>query len=160
MAKAVKKEKPETFTEPIETGFEVDKMMQKFDVPENDEPSKVEYVAAKDSPIYDHPQLQPQPELTMEDKIVKFLEGKNDFVKMNDFLKSLYPIPTMQNPAKWMQQQVSKTLKGLLDSMVKDGVIKISGDKHLQLGKPYYHGADQRQAHHNLTSIEIYGKIA
>lgn len=98
-------------------------------------------------------------ELSIEDRIINFLEGKKDYVKMNDFLKSLYPIPTMQNPAAWMQQATSKTLRGLLDSMVKEGALTIAGDTHLQLGKPYYHGDDQRQAHYNLSSLEIWAKI-
>lgn len=101
----------------------------------------------------------PAVELTQEEKILKFLDGKKDYVKMNDFLKSLYPVPTFSAPAAWLNQAVSKTLKGLLESMVKDGLIEIANNNHGMLGKHYYEGVDAKQRHHNLTTVEIWAKI-
>lgn len=120
--------------------------------------SEKKYVVDQENQIATPVRVQELP-LTDEEKIVKFLDGKADYVKMNDFLKSLYPLPKMNEPAAWLDKGVSKALKATLERMVKDGMLLIANNTHLQLGKFYYEGQQQVQKHHNLTTIEIWAKI-
>lgn len=94
---------------------------------------------------------------TMEQKIVRFLESRiGGFVRINDFIKSLYPIPRMNEMPVYVNQGESKRLKGMLEKMKSDGTIKIEADSHLRLGSFYYPDGQTLKTHyHNINTIEI-----
>lgn len=97
--------------------------------------------------------------LTMEQRIKKFLEGKEGYVRANDFLKSLFGIPKFNEPAQWLQQGNSKLLKSTLDGMVANLDITVKDNLHRVLGKPYYPDSTTgKQQHRNLNNVEIYIK--
>lgn len=101
----------------------------------------------------------PEKELSREEKVLKFLTGKKDYVKLNDFLKSLYPLPKLNEPPSWLQLGMSKELKGLLEGMQAEGKLDIADNRHNMLGKIYYEGDQQYTRHHNLSTVEIWAKI-
>lgn len=97
--------------------------------------------------------------LTFEQRINNFLEGKEGFVKANDFLKSLFGIPKFNEPAQWLQQGNSKLLKSTLDGMVANFDITVKDNLHRLLGQPYYPDSTTgKQQHRNLNNVEIYIK--
>ena len=53
-------------------------------------------------------------ELSDEQKILNFMDtrGISGDIRLNDFLKSLFPIPKLNEPPVWTQQNTSKYLKG------------------------------------------------
>lgn len=97
-------------------------------------------------------------ELTDEEKIVKFLESRSGgYVKVNDFLKSLFPLPKTPNePPVWLMQGAAKRLRVLLEGMRLKGLIKIANNTHLLLGTFYYPDTSHmKTAHHTLNSVQI-----
>lgn len=94
--------------------------------------------------------------LSMEEKIVAFLEGKTGFVKINDFIKSLYPLPKFNEPAQWLQQGVNRQLKNMLTNMQTEGKITVRDNRHILLGSAYYPDSTTLKTHyHNLNSVII-----
>lgn len=88
------------------------------------------------------PQYKPEldPKKSKEERILAFIEAKGDgeWVKLNDFLKCLYPMPNISQPAMWLSKGENKTLGGLLNRMVLDDKISIQGGNHLKLGRPFF----------------------
>lgn len=98
-------------------------------------------------------------ELSKEEKIINFLESRGDgeFV-INDFLKSLYPIPTYNMPAEYLRQGESKALKGLLTKMQAEGKIAFVDNSYQKLGQFYYEGGDTQTKHYNILNVKIVAK--
>jgi hypothetical protein len=95
-------------------------------------------------------------EISMEQKIMEFIENKGDVdININQFLKSLYPLPKIGEPALWLSKGENKRLRNLLDSMVKKGAIKILNNLHMRLGQFYHETQEQRTMHHDLNTVEI-----
>lgn len=114
-------------------------------------PSEGLYELSKPAPSHE--------EKTFEERIFEFIESRAaGRIKLNDFLKSLYKVPKMNEPAEWMQLGSSKYLKMVLDMMVKKGKIYIENDRHLDLGKPYHEGTDMLAKNHSLATVEIFVK--
>ena len=93
--------------------------------------------------------------LPFDERILAFLESKSGTIRLNDFLKALYPIPRMNEIPKWAAQAESKLLKKTLEDMVQAGHIVIANGMHKKLGSPYYTGDDQRLMHHNIATVNI-----
>ena len=74
----------------------------------------------------------PTSEQTNEEKIVAFIESRTggDTVRLNEFLKSLYPLPQRNEPPLWLNQGTSKQIKVLLSKMQADGLISIVNNTH------------------------------
>lgn len=102
---------------------------------------------------------KPKVELSKEEKIINFLESRGDgeFV-INDFLKSLYPIPTYNMPAEYLRQGESKALKGLLTKMQAEGKISFVDNSYQKLGQFYYEGGDTQTKHYNILNVKIIAK--
>lgn len=98
--------------------------------------------------------------LTFEERISAFLESRSEqgYVKLNDFLKSLYGVPKFNEPPGWLLQNNMKQLGWVLSKMQESGQAMFANDQFKLLGKHYYTGTDQKQAHHNLTIITIEAK--
>jgi len=88
-------------------------------------------------PIY-RPELDKN--LPFDVRIEKFLESRNNgqFIKLNDFLKSLYPLPKPNEAPEWAKQSAAKQLRLLLIKMQSEGRIIISNNMHLKLGAHHY----------------------
>jgi len=78
--------------------------------------------------------------LSHEERILAFIDSRkgDGNVKLNDFLKSLYPIPKANMPAAWTDQGAMKRLRVLLEKMQQEGKIEIISNSHNRLGRPYY----------------------
>jgi hypothetical protein len=94
----------------------------------------------------------------MEQKIVAFLEDKKDFVKLNDFLKSLYPIPKMGEPPAYLDKGEMKRMRILLDNMQFHGKLEIKNNGHGQLGNHYYEGEQQYAKFYHIGNLTIEAK--
>lgn len=118
---------------------------------------KVEVVAA--------PTLRPELDHSKshEERILAFLEGRKtgDFVKLNDFLKSLYPLPKPGMLPQFTDQPTMKKLKHLFSKMQSEGKVVFSTNYFERLGKHYYDGTDveQKTKYHNITTVPIEAKI-
>lgn len=96
-------------------------------------------------------------ELSMKDSIVKFLQSRQgEFVKINDFIKSLYPLPKFNEPPKYLQQGETKVIKQVLLELQSAALIKIEGNMHTLLGTMYYPDTTtMKTQYHNLNSVVI-----
>ncbi len=94
-------------------------------------------------------------------KLVEFLEknGKEDFVKANDFLKSLYPVPKVGEVPGWTSQPEMKKMRAWLNGLVDSRQIAVKSNTHNDLGRTYYEGAQQYQRHHNLATLNLHIKM-
>lgn len=93
---------------------------------------------------------------TEEEKILSFIDSRSSGeIKLNPFLKSLYPLPSLAEPAKYLQMGESRRLRGLLDKMQSEGKIKLADDRYKSLGDGYYVGVEHKLAHYNLEDVEI-----
>lgn len=105
---------------------------------------------------------QPEPsiianELSNEEKIINYIgKAYGNPVKLNDFLKSLYGAPKLNEPPLWKQQNVSKQIRFLLENMSTAGQLKIVNSTHLLLGKPYHKGEQLLAANHDLDTVNIF----
>jgi len=95
-------------------------------------------------------------DLSMEDKIVNFITSRSDGeIKLNDFLKSLYPFPKFNEPAVYLQQAKAKELKGVLAKLEREGKVSFVGNGHTKLGKFYYEGNETVTKYHNILTVQI-----
>jgi len=158
MAKS-KKVKPEEVVEPTIT--EVESIVEQEPVPPSVTLDEVELV--KEEVVIQEPVKEPvvqAEESSDEQKLLNFIDtrGISGDIRLNDFLKSLFPMPKLNEPPVWTQQNTSKYLKGLLDKMVREGKLVISGNTHLKLGQFYYHGDSPQTQHHTLNTVNIVAK--
>lgn len=96
-------------------------------------------------------------ELSMEDKILKFLDSRpSGEIKLNDFLKSLFPPPTYSAPASWLSQPVSKQLRVMLEKMHNSGQISLVGTNYNNLGRLFYPDSSTlKSEYHSLADTVI-----
>lgn len=96
-------------------------------------------------------------DLSMEEKIINFIESRGSGnIKLNDFLKSLYPVQKFNTPPLWLNQSENKSLRVLLDKMQQEGKIDIVNNKHKLLASFYYPDATTMKTHyHNLDTVLI-----
>lgn len=121
-------------------------------------PQKTEVIEEKKPP---EPKPEMDTKLPFEQRIVAFLENRKtgDFIKLNDFLKFLYPQPEKNAPPLWMNQSTSKSLKVLLDKMQTAGKIIISNNQHRRLGTFFYSDSPVTQ-YYNIGNLIIEAKSA
>lgn len=102
---------------------------------------------------------EPSTELSNEQKILNYLEGKSGEVGLNDFLKSLFPLPKSGEPPVWLQQGSSRTLRSVLEGLQSKMLINIINNRHRLLGQSYYPDATTgKQQHHNLNTVIVVAK--
>ena len=95
-------------------------------------------------------------ELSNEEKLLAYIEKSiSNPVRINDFLKSLYPLQRFNDAPVWKQLGASKEMKVMLTRMSDEGKISIVGNSHLNLGKPYHHGEQQLSANYNLDNVVL-----
>lgn len=95
-------------------------------------------------------------------RIVAFLKNRGSrggWVKINDFVKSLYPLGVPGAPPEWSKQGSTKFLKHTLDKLIEEGRIQINNDAHKQLGTTYYSGEEQYAKTRNISNVILEAKI-
>lgn len=108
---------------------------------------------------------EPLPEmdfkLSHEERILAFLRKQNAdrFTSMNDFLKSLYPLPKEKAPIPWQQQPNMKKLRHTLVNMAQSGKIEIFHPRYKQLGMVHYPDTTGVTHYYHLGDITIEAKI-
>lgn len=167
MAKAKKvKDTVTEITEPIVEAPQVETVEEVVeetipDIVEEPKVAIIEEVKVVEEPIKEVTVVKPEAkeELSMEQRIVDFLESRTGEIRLNEFLKSLFPIPTNGEPSSCLQQGTSRMLRGLLEEMQAKCKIVIVDNKHRLLGQPYYPDSNTgKQAHHNLNTIGLFVK--
>lgn len=99
--------------------------------------------------------------LPFSDRLDAFLaKKKGTTVRLNDFLKSLYPVPVMGARPRWEDQGEMKRLRVLLANYSATGKIEVSNNLYQQLGTFYYgESADPVTKYHNLATIILETKV-
>ena len=164
MAKATRTKKAkEVIEEPIteinDTVIEQPEIAEETPIPEVVEEIIVPE-PLKEAPVINIVESEKKDGMTMEEKITAFINSRDGGeIKLNDFLKSLYPLPRFNEPPQWLQQAVSRQLKAILEGMKQKGEITIINDMHRQLGASYYPDTETgRQHHYNLNTLQIIAK--
>jgi len=151
-AKAVEPKIEEPIKDEIESIKEESKVEEK--VVEEVVEKVVEPIVEK--PIVAEPLPVSKEELSMEERISAFVDSRMDSkIRLNDFLKSLFPLPKLGEPPLWINQAESKKLRVLLGEMQSKGLIKLSDSRYTLLGKSHYVGAEQVQKHYSIADLEI-----
>lgn len=96
-------------------------------------------------------------ELSMEQKIINFMEDKSGEVRLNDFLKSLFGLPKPYEPAQWLNQGANRLLRATLEKLSKDGLLTIKDNAHMKLGSFYYPDSTTgKTEYHNLNTVKVF----
>jgi hypothetical protein len=93
--------------------------------------------------------------LSIQERLEAFLEGRSGVVKLNDFLKSLYPLHRHGEQPHWSKQGNMKALKSCLVNMQAEGKIRVVNNMHLKLGQNFYKGDQYLRDNHNLATVDI-----
>jgi len=96
-------------------------------------------------------------EVSEEQRLLDYISNAHsERVELNPFLKSLYPLPTFQQPALWLDKGESKRIKMLLGKMQSENKISLVDDGYKKLGSFYYADGDTKTKHYNLDSVRIF----
>lgn len=137
------------------------------EVKEVDEPPMVEEAAkvipepVKEEPkeVFTEIKLNDDLELSMEQKIINFIESRpSGEIRMNDFLKSMFPVPKFGEPPLWMNKGENKRLRLVLEDLQRKGYVNFISNTHLKLGQFYHDGDGQHTKHYNLGTINLVAK--
>jgi len=100
-------------------------------------------------------EIKPVEEKTEEQKIVDYIANSHsDRIELAPILRSLYPVVSFAEPAKYLQQSESKRLKGLLAKMKSDGLITLESDSYLKLGQ-FYYDHETKTRHWDINKVKI-----
>lgn len=139
----------EPMTEPV---LEIEEEQPLVAEPPKPEP-KVEEVKVVAPP----PPPAVSEKLSFEEKILNFVDSRTGGnTKLNDFIKSLYPRPTIGNPPEYLNQGESKRLRSILSGMIANQQIIIRDNAHLLLGKFYHEPVDQKTCHRNINDVDLF----
>ncbi len=161
MAKATSKPKVEK-EEVTEENFVIQPENKEV-LPEVVEPGVKEPIAIKEIFVPKEPSkpaIRKEMDVTLsnEERIEAFMEGKNEFLKLNDFLKSLYPIPKFNEPPAYLDKGEMKRMRILLDNMQSHGKLQIKDNGHGKLGNHYYEGEQQYAKFYHIGNLTIEAK--
>lgn len=95
-------------------------------------------------------------------RILAFIESRHtgDFIKLNDFLKSLYPLPKPNEKPAWQNQGVMRKLRQDLLAMRDRGEIVFSNMNPERLGDNYHVGEQRLRRDYNIGDLNIEAKLA
>jgi|ERR1700743_1344316 len=95
---------------------------------------------------------------THKERIISFVEGKRGqgTIKLNDFLKSLYPLPKGNEPQQHLEQGNLRKLRQDIRELKAEGKLNLSNDSFEQLGNPHFPDQTTGKTHYkNLTDTPI-----
>lgn len=116
----------------------------------------IEYV----KPEFTDQKSQLNQKLSHKERIIDFLESRRGAgkIKLNDFLKSLYPLPKVGEKPHFTDQGKMKRLKKDLIELRSEGEISFINDSFERLGKAHFPDDTSGKTHYydvsNLT-IEV-----
>lgn len=95
---------------------------------------------------------------THKERIISFVEGKRGqgTIKLNDFLKSLYPLPKGNEPQQHLEQGNLRKLRQDIRELKAEGKLNLNNDSFEQLGNPHFPDQTTGRTHYkNLTDTPI-----
>jgi len=95
-------------------------------------------------------------------RLVHFLEshgGDKGFVKINDFLKTFYPVPAGKEPPLWTNQGEMRSLKALLRTMKENGQVVFNGNSWERLGDNYHTDGEKLRRDYSVADIIIEARL-
>lgn len=113
--------------------------------------------SAPQPPFFGKPSNTPPPKKVVYDKnklegdILGFLKGKTGRVKLNDYLKTLFPVSA--NQAGNIGD--SRYIRSVLDKLDKENKITMYHNSHDRLGDTYYPNEGIQAAQYNLDTCSI-----
>jgi len=159
MGKVVKPKKEKEVTVEPEVITEVVMETPEPEIVQDNEPIIVEYVEERKPDIIQEESKERLADDTMEASILKYLESKGEGEHLlNDFLKSLYPIPKLNEPAIYLTQENSRYIRHVLENMQLECKINIVNDLHKRLGEHRYEPETGIAKRHNLSTVKIMAK--
>lgn len=145
--------------------MDTDNSLPKVEMPEEKEMPMKEFLdmGAKAAEKYQQPKpaiksKEMDATLSSEERIEAFIEDKKDWVKLNDFLKALYPIPRFNEPPVYLDKGEMKRMRILLDNMQSHGKLQIKDNGHGKLGNHYYEGEQQYAKFWHIGNLTIEAK--
>ena len=134
---------------------EAETILPEFVQPEIKDKPTMEIFTPKEAP---KPNKAMDKTLSFEERIEAYIEDKKEFVKLNDFLKSLYEIPKFNEPPVYIHKGEMKRMRILLDNMQSHGKIQIKDNGHGKLGNHYYEGEQQYAKFWHIANLTIEAK--
>lgn len=124
------------------------------------EPPKVE---VKTEPIIPAKvTLTPEMDVTLSkrDRILAFLGNRRtgNYIRVNDFLKSLYAVPKPNMPAQYTDQREMKFLRNLFRDLQRENKVEFASNSYERLGTHYYETGNTVTKYHNITTVIIEAK--
>jgi hypothetical protein len=116
---------------------------------------------AKDEPT-PKPPFSPDPRASLSDNVRGYMGSREfpDYVRLNDFLKSLFKLPRVNEVPEWQNKRISKDIRAALETLQGEGVLQIRNDTHKKLGGFFYDSNDsqQRTMHYHIGDVDIFAK--
>lgn len=100
-------------------------------------------------------EIQEESELSIEDKILNFVNSRQGEIKLNPFIKSLYPKQNFNEPEIYLRQGESKSIKHTIQKLIDRNEFKVKDNTHKLLGAFYYNDTEQKTKYNNINNIEI-----
>lgn len=99
-------------------------------------------------------------QITKEEAIVDFVKTRSNgsWIKINDFIRSLYPLRRPGDAEPWLEMGENKRIKLMLCQLVEAGEVEISQNRHQQLGKGFYVEPDMKLQHYNINNLILEAK--
>ena len=119
----------------------------------------IKYVEERQPDVLKEEAVERLSDDTMEASIVKYLDSKGEGEHLlNDFIKSLFPIPKINEPAIYLTQENSRYIRHVLDNMQLESKISIVNNSHRKLGAHWYEEGTGVAKKHNLLTVKIVAK--
>lgn len=106
--------------------------------------------------------LTPEMDVTLSkrDRILAFLGNRRtgNYIRVNDFLKSLYAVPKLNMPAQYTDQREMKFLRNLFRDLQRENKVEFASNSYERLGTHYYETGNTVTKYHNITTVIIEAK--
>lgn len=97
--------------------------------------------------------------LSHKERIIAFMEGKTGTIRLNDFLKSLWPISKPPIPPAITDQANMRKLRADLLELERQGIFKLSSSIN-RLGKAHFPDQTTLRTHYfDLTNLIIEAQV-
>lgn len=159
MAKSIKPKKEKVAIVEPEVIADVVTETPEPEIVQDNEPTIIEYVEERKPDIIQEESKERVADDTMEASVLKYLESKGEGEHLlNDFIKSLFPIPKFNEPAIYLTQENSRYIRHVLENMQMEGKISIVNNLHKRLGEHWYEPETHIAKRHNLSTVKIVAK--
>ena len=158
MAKQVRTKKIEE-TIPVQEEIAAPEILPEVTPEQTPVTEPIKYVEERQPDVLKEEAVERLSDDTMEASIVKYLDGKGEGEHLlNDFIKSLFPIPKFNEPAIYLTQENSRYIRHVLDNMQLESKISIVNNSHRKLGAHWYEEGTGVAKKHNLLTVKIVAK--